>query len=135
MKRKTRTIKMAEETRKFKSKLKNGSKNFILDTIKVSSGHRIRHGGTYDPDLRDNRTTEFVELQARNTNKGQDATLYIPAKNLDRLIKALQEVRPPLPQLCFGELVADIEDDKDRFLAQKLTDGEIENICRKECVV
>ncbi len=126
---------MAEETRQFKSKLKNGSKNFILDAIKVSSGHRIRHRGEYIENLSDNRTTEFIELQARNTNKGQDATLYIPVKNIDKLIAALQEVRPPQQQLHFGDIVEDTLDAQEKFLIERLHENSFNTIFRKEASV
>lgn len=124
---------MAEETQKFKSKLKNGSKNFILDAIRVSSGHRLKTHtwGTDDYGNPCDDITEFIELQARNTNKGQAATLYIPVKDLDAVIKALQEVTPPGKQLCFGDLIEENNSANSRLIAKLKLNATNKSVFRK----
>lgn len=111
MKKRTRTIQLSLETEKFKSKIQN--KDFTLRAIRVSSGHRIRRS-RYSS-LSD---VEFVELQARNTIGGQSATLYIPAKNIDSIIRALQEVRPPLNQLMFADVIEESEAESKKLIAK-----------------
>jgi len=135
MKRKTRTIKMAEETQKFKSKT-NERKNFILDTIRVSSGHRLKihNWGTDEYGNSCDEVTEFIEFQARNTNKGQAATLYIPLKNIDSLIRALSEVRPPARQLVFGDLIEDSEEESKKLIVKLQLNATDKSAFKKEIV-
>ena len=132
-KKKSETIILDKATHKFKSKARG--ENFIFESVKISSGHRIRHGGKYDTNLRDNKTTELIEIQALNTNQTANVTLYIPLTNLDEILKAINSVRPPQKQLVFGKMYDELDSYSSKDFINSLTSKvqpEPDSIFRKE---